>query len=109
LYGREIVAVLKIRESAFPAEAPGEVVVVGYEAHVVGVDCAEGGQAIADDGEEGDEHVVDYVYYVVVAATDVDPSFSCSMSFFHPNEEMGRGLPIKKRTQINPKSVISVA
>jgi hypothetical protein len=84
------------------------VVVVCDETHVVGVNCAERGEAVTDDGEEGDEHIVDYVYYVVVATADVDPSFLHSMSFFHPNG-VGRGLPIKKRTQISPKSVISVA
>lgn len=45
------------------------------ETHVVGVDGPEGRQAVADDGEERDEHVVDYVDYVVVSAADVDPSF----------------------------------
>jgi hypothetical protein len=51
------------------------VVIVGDEAHVIGVDCAEGGQAVADDGEEGDEDIVDYVDYVVVATADVDPAY----------------------------------
>jgi hypothetical protein len=50
------------------------VVVVGDEAHVVGVDGPERGQAVANDGEESDEDVVDYVYYVVVPAADVDPA-----------------------------------
>lgn len=50
------------------------------EAHVVGIDGAEGGQAVADDGEEGDEHVVDYVDDVVVAPADVDPALaSCQL------------------------------
>jgi hypothetical protein len=31
---------------------------------VVGVNGAEGGQSIANDSEQGDEDVVDYVYYV---------------------------------------------
>jgi hypothetical protein len=52
------------------------VVVVRDEAHVVGVDGAEGGEAVADDGEEGDKHIVDYVDDVVVAAADVDPALA---------------------------------
>jgi hypothetical protein len=71
---REVVAVLELGERAFATQAPGEVVVVGDETHVVGVDYAEGGEAVADYGEEGDEHVVDYVYDVVFAAADVDPA-----------------------------------
>lgn len=47
--------------------------VVRDEAYVGGVDYAEGGGAVAEYGKEGDEHVVDYVDYVVVAATDIDP------------------------------------
>ena len=35
--------------------------IVCDESHVVGVDAAEGGEAIAHDGEEGDEDVVDDV------------------------------------------------
>jgi len=49
-------------------------VVVGDETHVVGVDGPERGQAVANDGKESDEDVVDYVYYVVVPAADVDPA-----------------------------------
>jgi hypothetical protein len=80
--GREVVVILELRECAFFAESPGEVVVVSYEAHVVGVDCAKGGKAVADDGEERDEDVVNYVDDVVVPATDVDPAFlSCCQRF----------------------------
>ena len=46
------------------------------EAHVVGVNCAEGGQAVADNGKERDEHVVNYVDDVVVAAADVNPALA---------------------------------
>jgi hypothetical protein len=86
-------------------------VVVGDEAHVVGVDCAEGGQAVADDGEEGDEDVVDYVDYVVVAAADVDPAYLADISMVVQTEKQswGENLPIRKSTQIRPKRVISVA
>ena len=45
-----------------------------YEAHVVGVYRTEGCKAVTDDGEECHEHVVDYINYVVVATTDVDPA-----------------------------------
>jgi hypothetical protein len=51
------------------------VVVVGDETHVVGIDGAEGGEAVANNGEEGDEDVIDYVDDVVMAAADVDPAF----------------------------------
>lgn len=86
-------------------------VIVGDEAHVVGVNCAEGGQAVADDGEEGDEDVVDYVDYVVMAAADVDPAYLSDIRMFVQIEKQswGGNLPIKKSTQIRPKSVISVA
>jgi len=46
------------------------------KAHVVGVNCAEGGQAVANNGEERDEHVIDYVDDVVVAAADVNPALA---------------------------------
>ena len=49
-------------------------VVVGYEYHVVGVYCAEGGESVAHYGEEGDEDVVYYVDYVVFAAAEGYPA-----------------------------------
>jgi hypothetical protein len=87
------------------------VVIVGDEAHVVGVDCAEGGQAVADDGEEGDEDIVDYVDYVVVATANVDPAYLSNISTVVQTEHQswGGNLPIRKSTQIRPKSVINVA
>lgn len=48
---------------------------MGDETHVVSVDGAEGGEAVADYCEEGDEHVVDYVDDVVAAAADADPAW----------------------------------
>jgi len=50
-------------------------VVVCDEAHVVCVDCTEGSHAVADDGEECNEDVVDNVNYVVVPAADIDPTW----------------------------------
>jgi hypothetical protein len=44
------------------------------EAHVVCIDCAERGEAVSHDGEKSNENVVNYVYYVVFSATDVDPA-----------------------------------
>jgi hypothetical protein len=73
-HGGQIVVVGEIWEGFLAAETPSETVVVGDEAHVVGVDCAEGGQAVTDYGEERDEDVVDYVNNVVAAAADGDPA-----------------------------------
>ena len=49
-------------------------VVVCYVDHVVCVDCAERGEAIAYYSEEGDEDAVDYVDDIDFSATtDVNP------------------------------------
>ena len=48
---------------------------MGDEAHVVGVDGAEGGEAVSHDGEEGNEDVVDYVGDVVFTTADADPAW----------------------------------
>lgn len=48
--------------------------VVRDEDHMVGVDCSEGGEAVAHYGEEGDEDVVDYIYDVVFSRADTDPA-----------------------------------
>ena len=42
--------------------------------HVVRVYDAEGYQTVANDGEEGNENIIDYVDDVVFATADVDPS-----------------------------------
>lgn len=56
--------------------------VVGDEAHVVGIDYTKGGQAVSHDGEEGNEDVVDYVDNIVFAAADVDPAYLKGVGMF---------------------------
>jgi len=42
-------------------QAPCEVVVVCNEAHVVGVDRTEGSEPISNDGEQGNEDIIDHI------------------------------------------------
>jgi hypothetical protein len=70
----EIVAILEFRESLFFPKAPGEVMVVRDEYHVVGVDCTEWSESITDYGEESDEDVVNNVYEIGLASTNVNPT-----------------------------------
>jgi hypothetical protein len=74
---------------------------VCYETHVVGVYCAEGGKPVADDGEERDEHVVDYVDYVVVSPADVDPALwnvlACFWRVRKGTNRLGRGPRLARR------------
>ena len=70
----EIVTVFQFREDAFPTKAPGEMMVVRYKTHVISVDGTERGESIAHYSEKGDQHVVNYIYYIVFAAADVDPA-----------------------------------
>lgn len=48
---------------------------------MVGVYYAEGGEAVAHDGEEGDEDVVDDVDYIELFSADVDPACFVSMVY----------------------------
>lgn len=73
---------------------------------MVGVYGAEGDEAVAHDGEEGDEDVVNDVNYVELFTADVDPA--CLVSLVMDNGARGC-LPIRKRTQARPKRVIRVA
>lgn len=49
-------------------------VIMCDEDHMIGVDGAERGKAIANDTKEGDEYAVDNVDNVDLATTDVDPT-----------------------------------
>lgn len=49
-------------------------VVVCDEDHMVGVDSSERGQAVANNGEEGNENTVDDVNDVELSAADIDPT-----------------------------------
>jgi len=71
----EIVAVLEFRESLFFPKAPGEVMVVGDDYHVVGVDYTEWSESITDYGEEGHEDVVNNVDEIGLASTNIDPTY----------------------------------
>lgn len=47
--------------------------VASDKAHMVSVDKSEGDHAVAYNGEEGHEHVVDNVDVVLLLLTDVNP------------------------------------
>lgn len=53
---------------------PGEVMIVRDVDHVVRVNSAKGGKTVTDDGEKGDEDVIDYVDNIELATSDVDPA-----------------------------------
>lgn len=52
---------------------------MGDENHMVGVDCAERGQAIAHDREKSDKNIVNYVDQVTLSAIHVNPAY-CSLA-----------------------------
>jgi len=54
----KVVVVGEAWEVALFAEFPTEAVIVGDVDHVVGIDTAEGGEAVAHDGKETDEDAV---------------------------------------------------
>jgi hypothetical protein len=70
----EIVAILEFRESLFFPKAPGEVMVVGDEYHVICVDCPEWSESIADYGEQSDKDVVNNVDEIGLASTNINPT-----------------------------------
>jgi hypothetical protein len=47
---------------------------MGDKAHVICVDGSKWSEPIAHDGEESNKDVVNYVYYIVFPAADVDPA-----------------------------------
>ena len=53
---------------------PGEVMIVRDVDHVVCVNSAKRGKTVTDNGEKGDEDVIDYVDNVLLATFDVDPA-----------------------------------
>jgi hypothetical protein len=71
----EIVAVVELRESLFFPKAPGEMMIVGDEYHVVGVDRTEWSESITDYGEECHEDVVNNVDEIRLASTNIDPTY----------------------------------
>lgn len=57
--------ILKRRKVSDFADFSGKMMIVGYEAHVVGIHGTEGSEAITHNSKEGDKDVVDYVYNIV--------------------------------------------
>lgn len=87
----QIVLVGELGKRLFAAFFPRQAVVVGDVDGVVGVDDAEGSEAVADYGEERDENVVDYVDYIDLFAADIDPTWGgCQV-----NMECPRSLEIR--------------
>lgn len=71
---RQVIVISQFGEVLLFANIPRQTVVVRNEDHVVGIDTSEGGKTITHYGEEGDEHAINDVFYVVLSLAEGDPA-----------------------------------
>jgi len=65
----------KLWEQFLLTARPGKVMIMRNIDHMVCVNCAKRGKTVADDGEKGDENIINYVNNVgLTALSNIDPA-----------------------------------
>jgi hypothetical protein len=72
--GWEVIVIAEFGKHLVFSPFPGKMMVVCDEDHVIGVDCSEGREAVANHREQGDQDVIDDVDDVELSTSNVDPT-----------------------------------